>query len=60
MKYGLMLEKEEIIMIKNIIGYTITEFENEKDIKNAENILAAIDKVMKIATFDKEIKNDKS
>lgn len=58
MKYGLMLEKEEIIMIKNIIGYTITEFENEKDIKNAESILTAIDKVMKIATFDKEIKDD--
>lgn len=58
MKYGLMLEKEEIIMIKNIIGYTITEFENEKDIKNAENILAAIEKVMKIATFDKGMKDD--
>ncbi len=58
MKYGLMLEKEEIIMIKNIIGYTITEFENEKDIKNAESILIAIDKVMKIATFDKEMKED--
>lgn len=58
MKYGLMLEKEEIIMIKNIIGYTITEFENEKDIKNAESILIAIDKVMKIATFDKGMKDD--
>lgn len=58
MKYGLMLEKEEIIMIKNIIGYTITEFENEKDIKNAESILIAIDKVIKIATFDKEMKED--
>lgn len=58
MKYGLMLEKKEIIMIKNIIGYTITEFENEEDLKNAESILAAIEKVMKIATFDKEMKDD--
>lgn len=58
MKYGLMLEKEEIIMIQNILEFSICSYQDEEDIKNAENILAAIEKVMKIATFDKGMKDD--
>lgn len=50
-EYELMLNKEEINLIEDILTIFVGENKNEEDLKNAENILEKIEKLKNLTTF---------
>lgn len=55
-KYGLMLNKEEIDLIEDVLNIFVGENKNDEELKNAENILEKIDKLKNLTTFKRGAK----
>lgn len=49
--YGLMLNKEEIDLIEDILNIFIWENKNDEELKSAENMLEKIEKLKNLTTF---------
>lgn len=49
--YGLMLNKEEIDLIEDILNIFVWENKNDEELKSAENMLEKIEKLKNLTTF---------
>lgn len=50
-EYELMLNKEEIDLIEDILNIFVWENKNDEDLKSAENMLEKIEKLKNLTTF---------
>lgn len=55
-KYGLMLNKEEIDLIEDILNIFVGENKNDEELKSAENMLEKIEKLKNLTTFKRGAK----
>ncbi|MEQ3307275.1 hypothetical protein AAA294_07240 [Fusobacterium varium] len=55
-EYELMLNKEEIDLIEDILNIFVGENKNDEELKSAENILEKIDKLKNLTTFKRGAK----
>lgn len=54
--YGLMLNKEEIDLIEDILNIFVGENKNDEELKSAENMLEKIEKLKNLTTFKRGAK----
>lgn len=52
-EYELMLNKEEIDLIEDILNIFVGENKNDEELKSAENMLEKIEKLKNLTTFKK-------
>lgn len=50
-EYELMLNKEEIDLIEDILNIFVGENKNDEELKSAENMLEKIEKLKNLTTF---------
>lgn len=55
-EYGLMLNKEEIDLIEDILTIFVWENKNDEELKSAENMLEKIEKLKNLTTFKRGVK----
>ena len=55
-EYGLMLNKEEIDLIEDILNIFVGENKNDEELKSAENMLEKIEKLKNLTTFKRGVK----